>query len=44
MTNSVRRCEAMAQPTTRRLQASNTTARYTKPAPVPMYVMSATQS
>src|SRR2546422_10716693 len=43
-TSSVRRCVAIAHPTTRRLQASRTTARYRKPAPVAIYVMSATQS
>ena len=34
----------MAQPTTRRLQASSTTARYSQPAHVGAYVMSATHS
>jgi hypothetical protein len=43
-TSSVRRCPAIAQPTTRRLQASSTTARKRKPAQVGMYVMSATHS
>ena len=38
-------CGAIAQPTTiRRLQASSTTARYTQPAQVGTYVMSATHS
>ena len=43
-TSSVRRCVAIAQPTMRRLHTSSTTARYSKPAHVGMYVMSATQS
>lgn len=43
-TSSVRRCDAMAQPTTRRLQASSTTARKRNPPPVAIYVMSATHS
>ena len=42
-TSSVRRWVAIAQPTTRRLQASITTARNRKPDQVGMYVMSATQ-
>jgi hypothetical protein len=33
-TSSVRRCVAIDQPTTRRLKASTTTARYRKPAQV----------
>ena len=33
-TSSVRRCEAIAQPITRRLHASSTTARYRHPVPV----------
>ena len=41
-TSSVRRCAAMAQPTTRRLKASTATARYRNPAQVGMEVMSAT--
>ena len=43
-TNSVRRCEAIAQPTTVRLNASTTTDRYKKPEAVGTYVMSATHS
>ena len=43
-TSSVRRWFAIAQPTTRRLHASTTTARYRNPAHVGTYVMSATQS
>ncbi len=43
-TSSVRMCVAMAQPTTRRLQTSSTTARYSQPAQVGTYVMSATHS
>jgi len=35
-TNSVRRWASMAQPTTRRLKASNTMARYRNPVPVGM--------
>ncbi len=41
---SVRRWDSIAQPTTRRLHASSTTARYRKPAHVGTYVMSATHS
>ncbi len=33
----------IAQPTTRRLNTSSTTAKYSQPAPVRTYVMSATQ-
>lgn len=43
-TSSVRRWVAIAQPTTRRLQASSTTAKYRNPDQVGMYVMSATHS
>src|SRR6266540_4222655 len=43
-TNSVRRWVSIAQPATRRLQASSTTARKRKPAQVGTYVMSATHS
>jgi hypothetical protein len=43
-TSSVRRCVSIAQPTTRQLQASTTTARNRKPAQVETYVMSATHS
>ena len=43
-TSSVRRWFAIAQPTTRRLHASTTTARYRNPAHVGTYGMSATQS
>ena len=43
-TSSVRMCVAMAQPTTRRLQTSSTMARYSQPAQVGTYVMSATHS
>ena len=43
-TRSVFRCVFIDQPTTRRLHASTTTARYRKPFDVGMYVMSATQS
>ena len=40
-TNWVPRWVAMAQPTTRRLQTSSTTARYSGPTQVVMYVISA---
>jgi len=43
-TISVLRLVDRAHPTTRRLHASRTTARYRKPAQVGTYVMSATQS
>jgi hypothetical protein len=43
-TSSVLRCVAIAQPTTLRLQASRTTARYRNPVQVGIQVMSATQS
>jgi len=39
-TSSLRRCVAIAQPTTRRLHTSTTTARYSIPLQVAMYVMS----
>src|SRR5712691_9084534 len=39
-----RRWDSIAQPTTRRLHASSTTARYRKPVHVGTYVMSATNS
>jgi hypothetical protein len=42
MTNSVRRCVAIAQPTMRRDQTSSTTARHRKPDRVGMWVMTAT--
>ena len=43
-TSSVRRWPAIAQPTTRRLKASSTTATYRNPVQVLTYVMSATHS
>ena len=43
-TSSVRMCPAIAQPTTRRLQTSSTTARYRNPDHVGTYVRSASQT
>src|SRR5205823_4714293 len=43
-TSSARRSSRIDQPTTRREKQSTTAARYSQPAPVGMYLMSATQS
>ena len=43
-TSSERRWVSIAQPTTKRIQASRTTATYNQPAWVRTYVRSATQS